>query len=75
MWSSSKVSNEFLRTGRDSVEGNPPGIIRAAFVLWATQLSQVRVHSDEFATGTVRSGCCVGIVFAVSNVMVVADGV
>ena len=28
--------------------------INAAFVLWATQLDQVRVHSDEFATGTAR---------------------
>ena len=34
------------------MEGNPPGTISAAFVLWATQLDQVRVHSDEFAAGT-----------------------
>ena len=34
--------------------GNPPGTISAAFVLWETQLDQVRVHSDEFATRTVR---------------------
>ena len=54
VWSSSKISNEFLHTGRDCIEGNPPGTTRAAFVLWATQLDQVRVHSDEFATGTVR---------------------
>ena len=46
------VSNEFLHTGRDCIEGNPPGTINAAFVLLATQLDQVRVHSDEFATGT-----------------------
>ena len=48
------MSNEFLHTGRDCIEGIPPGTISAAFVLWATQLDQVRVHSDEFATGTVR---------------------
>ena len=56
MWSSSNRSNEFLHTatGRDCIEGNPPGTIHAAFVLWATQLDQVRVHSDDFATGTVR---------------------
>ena len=35
-------------------EGNPPGTTRDVFVLWATQLDQVRFHSDEFATGTVR---------------------
>ena len=50
MGSSSKTSNKPLHTGRDCTEGNPPGTINAAFVLWATQL--VRVHSDEFATGT-----------------------
>ena len=54
VWSSSKRSNEFFHTGRDCIEGNPPGTIRATFVLWATQLDQVRVHSDEFATGTMR---------------------
>ena len=32
MWSSSKISNEFLHTGRDCSEGNPPGTIRAAVV-------------------------------------------
>ena len=42
------------RTGRDCIEGIPPGTISAAFVQRATQLDQVRVHSDEFATGTVR---------------------
>ena len=41
-------------TGRDCIEGNPPGTIHAAFVLWATQLEPVRVHFDEFATGTAR---------------------
>ena len=40
MWTSSKTSNEFLHTGRDCIEGIPPGTIRAAFVLWATQLDQ-----------------------------------
>ena len=54
MWSSPKISNEFLHTGKDCIEGDPPGTINAAFVLWATQLDQVRVHSDEFATGTAR---------------------
>ena len=54
MWSSSQRSNEFLHTGRDCIEGNPPGTIRAAFVLWATQIDQVRVHSNELAIGTVR---------------------
>ena len=54
VWSSSKISNEFLHTGRECIEGIPPGTISAAFVLWATQLDQVRVHSDEFVTGTVR---------------------
>ena len=49
MWSSSKISNEFLHTGRDGIEGIPPGTFMAAFELWATQLDQVRVHSDEFA--------------------------
>ena len=48
------MSNEFLHTGKDCIEGDPPGTIRAAFVLWATQLDQVRVRSDELATGTVR---------------------
>ena len=36
------------------MEGNPPGTIDAAFVLWATRLDKSRVHSDQFATGTVR---------------------
>ena len=39
-WSSSKRSNGFLHTGRDCVEGNPPGTINAAFVLWETQLDK-----------------------------------
>ena len=48
------MSDEFLHTGRDCIEGNPPGTMNAAFVLWATQVDQVGVHSDEFATGTAR---------------------
>ena len=44
MWSSSKRANEFHHTGRDCIEGNPPGTINAAFVLWATQLDNVWVQ-------------------------------
>ena len=34
-----------IHTGRDCVEGDPPGTINAAFAMWATRLDQVRVHS------------------------------
>ena len=40
VWSSSKISNEFLHTDRDCKEGDPPGTINTAYVLWATQLEQ-----------------------------------
>ena len=40
------MSNEFLHTARDCIDGNPPGTINVAFVLWATRLDKFRVHSE-----------------------------
>ena len=49
------IQYEFLHTGRDCIEGNSPGTIRAAFVLWATQLDKVCVHSATSLLQGVRT--------------------
>ena len=51
------MSNEFLHSGRDCFEGDPPGTINAGYVLWATQLDKVRVHSAMSLSQGLRTEC------------------